>query len=277
MNEQTANSSGFEDETVTVIIPFCEAFTPQEMLEAAVETAEQQTGVDVDVMVVEDEDQRGPAWARNLGLERTDTRYVAFLDGDDLWEPDKLERQLRRMDETGAGMCVEGRPGRTTEAFIEGLLTSEIFALTSSVVIDTDRVDARFDESLTRREDHLYMIEVADNVGVCFVEDLFEAGKYEEGMSTRVEKSPEQAEAFFDRLTDVVPAAEKYERGYYRDVFVDIGWYYHGKERHVRALQCYYRSLRNGPNTKAVGAAGLTLLASLYRLPLRTGQRLVPR
>ena len=46
----------------------------------------------------------GPAVARNEALRRAAGRYVAFLDSDDLWEPEKLERQLAFMEQTGAKM-----------------------------------------------------------------------------------------------------------------------------------------------------------------------------
>ena len=36
----------------------------------------------------------GAAEARNRGVDLTSGRYLAFLDADDLWLPDKLERQL---------------------------------------------------------------------------------------------------------------------------------------------------------------------------------------
>lgn len=36
----------------------------------------------------------GPWLARNVGLDASTTRLVAFLDADDLWHPDKLSRQL---------------------------------------------------------------------------------------------------------------------------------------------------------------------------------------
>lgn len=44
----------------------------------------------------------GAAVARNAGIREAQGRYIAFLDSDDIWLPEKLERQLEFMRKTGA-------------------------------------------------------------------------------------------------------------------------------------------------------------------------------
>jgi glycosyltransferase involved in cell wall biosynthesis len=50
-----------------------------------------------DVRVVRHEQSKGVSAARNAGLAETRTPWVAFLDDDDLWAPDKLSAQLARL------------------------------------------------------------------------------------------------------------------------------------------------------------------------------------
>lgn len=51
------------------------------------------------------EQNSGVAATRNKGLELADGEYVAFLDSDDIWHPEKLEKQICLLDKKDAGLC----------------------------------------------------------------------------------------------------------------------------------------------------------------------------
>lgn len=47
---------------------------------------------------------RSPTQPRNLGIRAARGRYIAFLDSDDLWLPQKLEEQLENSDRNGVAI-----------------------------------------------------------------------------------------------------------------------------------------------------------------------------
>lgn len=92
---------------------------------------------------------QGAAHARNRGVEEAEGRYIAYIDADDVWQPDKLEKQLEFMEKTGAGFCFSGYEfgdenavgtGKlvrvpATISYRQALKNTTIF--TSTVVFDT--------------------------------------------------------------------------------------------------------------------------------------------
>lgn len=174
------------NQKVTVVIPYSPSHTPEHMLHEAIDSAKSQS-VPTEIQVVRDEDQRGPAWARNQGIDSAETRYVAFLDADDLWHQNKLQQQLHQLQQTGSGICVEAR--RTaTENFITELFLENIVSLTSSIMIDTHQVTEKFDTRLNRWEDHLFIIECAEKHGICFCQDIVTIRKHDQGLSSEGEQ-----------------------------------------------------------------------------------------
>ena len=57
------------------------------------------------IVFLQQQQNQGVAATRNRALEVAQGEYIAFLDSDDYWRSDKLERQLAFMAEKGALIC----------------------------------------------------------------------------------------------------------------------------------------------------------------------------
>jgi len=156
--------------TVAAIIP---TYNDAHRAARAVESVLQQTRLPDEIIVVDDgsaEDARprfahfgprvrclrqtngGLSAARNAGIEATRADFVAFLDADDLWMPDKTELQLRqfeehpeygfsftdlevRDEESGRASRWFDRKQHTAEGWILRPLYEEVFILPSTVMV----------------------------------------------------------------------------------------------------------------------------------------------
>lgn len=103
--------------TVSVIIPI---YNPDEVwLEKSVTSVREQTFDDIeciiindspeycfpshlsptnDVEIIEHEENKGIAAARNTGIKQSSGRFINFLDQDDFWHEEKIEKQISAFD-----------------------------------------------------------------------------------------------------------------------------------------------------------------------------------
>jgi glycosyltransferase involved in cell wall biosynthesis len=104
--------------TISVIIP---AYNSEKTIQQTIESVLNQTFSDFELLVINDGSQdstleivskikdprlqvfsypnAGVAASRNRGFSHSDGEFVSFLDADDLWTPDKLEFQLKALQE----------------------------------------------------------------------------------------------------------------------------------------------------------------------------------
>jgi len=97
------NCSEFMWGTIESVIN--QAFPDWEMImvddcstDSTLEIAESYARRDSRIKVIRLSENSGAAVARNTAIERATGRYIAFLDSDDRWYPQKLERQLAFME-----------------------------------------------------------------------------------------------------------------------------------------------------------------------------------
>ena len=113
-----------QTELVSVVIP---AYNSRRFIEEAIQSSACQTYKNMEIIVVDDKsnddtykvvkeisekDQRihllynkkneGPAFTRNKALKFAKGRYIAFLDSDDFWLPEKIEKQIQFMENSDA-------------------------------------------------------------------------------------------------------------------------------------------------------------------------------
>lgn len=162
-------------ERISIIIP---VYNAEKYIEETVASVLAQTDPDWELLLVEDSstdgtrevlekltgrlqdprirviynDQSGAASARNKGLELAGGRYIAYLDADDLWKPEKLAQERRFMTEKNAGFVFTGYEFADEQAhgtgkivrvpatltYRQALDNTTIF--TSTVLLDTQKI-----------------------------------------------------------------------------------------------------------------------------------------
>lgn len=186
---------------ISVIIP---AYNSEETIVQTIKTVIRQTFHDFELIVIDDgskdktpelvhsiKDDRiklfsyengGLPTARNRGMTHSNGEFIAFLDADDLWTPDKLELQLAALkqsseaglayswtyfmdiNERGEAVTLLPSPSYSFEGDVyEKLLVSDFIHSGSNTLIRRQTLDSvgNFDSTLKSCEDWDYWLRVA--------------------------------------------------------------------------------------------------------------------
>ena len=222
----------YEDALVSVIIPL---YNRQDTIQRAVDSVLSQSYSNIEVLVVDDgstdhsiemlekyhndnrvrifcqEYNQGANAARNRGIREAKGDYIAFHDSDDEWLPDKLEKQIKRMEygDFQVSFCAFKRQYPKTIQIIpdisEQLSSDKIkerlkkanIVGTPTLVIHREVVHeiGIFDEEMPRLQDYELAIRIAQKFDICFVNEVLVIEYQLEGCISLNQKSLHEAYA----------------------------------------------------------------------------------
>ena len=204
-------------------------------------------------LVIQDKHVNG-AVARNIGIRMAKGEYIAFLDDDDWWMPNKIERQLSELEllpkEWGGVSCKftqydqNGTLVGKTKKYRDGYIYKDILNLTADVATGTlllrrEALDhtGYFDEKLLRHQDLQLLVFFTSKYKLHEVDDYLHCVDVSD---TQNRPNPEKLimhkKAFFESVKPVIctlkssdirciKAMHQYELGY---VYLRSGQFFKG-------------------------------------------------
>lgn len=182
------NSSEFLEQTIQSVVS--QTYQSWEMImvddcstDNSLEIAQRYAAKDKRIKVLQLKQNSGAAVARNAAIEAATGRFIAFLDSDDLWVPEKLIKQVNfmvsndidfsycsyeKIDRYGNMIAVVNSPNKVN--YKQLLKTCVIGCLTA--VYDTKRLGKIYMPTTNRREDFATWLYILKNIDYAYGIDL---------------------------------------------------------------------------------------------------------
>ena len=264
---------------VSVIIP---THNRSDFLRSAIASVLNQTYQDYELIVVDDastdntaeavaefsdkrikllrhETTKGGSAARNTGILASECDYIALLDDDDEWLPDKLSKQMEVLlsspSEVGCVYTGYVDVSRSTEKTIgeyrptqrgdlsKDLLAGNCVGSASSVLLKRECLKkvGLFDESLPCAQDYDLWIRIANEfLFECVSEPLFKYHVHENKISTNLKTLSSGLEIMAKKY-------HNYPLSYYRNQYVDIGIIYCRAGHIKEGREAFFKAIRLSP------------------------------
>ena len=276
---------------VSIIIP---TYNSANTIAETIASVQQQSITDYEIIVIDDGSQDntidvvksiieprlklfpyqngGVAIARNRGIDRATGEYIAFLDADDLWSPDKLASQIEAldrhpqakvayswvsyMDEQGKALF-SGTPFTYQGDVYPQLLQTNFLTNASNILVHRDVLNTvtGFNPQLAYTADWDFYLRLAKNFKFAVVPQyqIFYR-QCANSMSTKVEQLKEECLWYIDRVYQTAAKELSFQKN---------------KSYSILHLYCadLYRKKINGDNRKSLVSAMQNLRTSILLDP----------
>ncbi|WP_163436656.1 glycosyltransferase family A protein [Fibrobacter succinogenes] len=187
---------------ISIVLP---SFNRARILPKAVESILRQTYKDFELIIVDDgssdntrevvksfnddrivyvhQENAGACVARNNGIDHARGEYIAFQDSDDIWHEDKLEKQLKALQEKNADIVFcrmnrmsDGKKiGLVSDYFKEGFLSKDVMPMSigTQTLIGKSIVfkQEKFDSEMPRFQEFELLVRAQKNYSIYCMEE----------------------------------------------------------------------------------------------------------
>jgi glycosyltransferase involved in cell wall biosynthesis len=210
---------------------------------------------DARIKVIYNQVSKEAAGARNTGLMNANCEYIAFLDDDDEWLPEKLKMQTSLLDNSPlevGGVCtghfeVEKVRGRVSICNPEiNDFSKDNFITTSSVLLRRECFEkcGLFDESMPTNSDYDMWIRISKSFSFKIIKKaLVNYYIHENRLTFNHEKKARGLEILFEKYDDLFK--KNYKR--YSKLYLDLGMHYCYEGEMLKGRKAFSKSIRMNP------------------------------
>ena len=131
------------------------------------------------IKIVNTEKNVGVVKGRNFLIDLASGKYIAFLDADDYWHNEKLEKQIKFMKEKNASIsCTEYTRVKENEEKINDVIIKEEISYNDmlknnylgclTVIYDAKKIGKRYFKELEKNEDYVLWLEIVKDVNTIY-------------------------------------------------------------------------------------------------------------
>lgn len=248
---------------VTIIIP---TFKRSDILPRAVESALNQSYQNIEIIVVDDNDpksnyrtktelcmqkyeiknnvtyikhlhNKNGSAARNTGIGYSTGKYIAFLDDDDEYMPDKIEKQVQKMEslDESWGACYvsykkiqsnkfvqESKSNKEGDVLVDALARNLFIAAGSNLLVRKEVIEeiGGFNESFKRNQDIEFLVRILQNYKLAHVNNCLLIVHYEDkkGQKISYEQYIEIDEKYIEEFKPYIESLDVIEKKYIYDI-----------------------------------------------------------